>query len=190
MKKLILFTIAAAAVLFLAAGCASRKLVPEEVLRVPKHAAMKTAYNLWYVEPKKMTSDNVQQGTMLRLGTDVLILSMNEDEVVFKAEGKTFTITLTSNQNASMEAFAAALFTQKKPEEYLAGTPPAVMEKIRRGIVTKNMTRQQVFASFGPPVMARTLSLQNNTWIYQADNVKSRRVVFLDNRVLDVLELD
>ena len=52
------------------------------------------------------------------------------------------------------------------------------------------MTRKQVVITYGPPSRIRTPNPLSDTWIYWADRVKSKRVVFKDDKVLTELILD
>ena len=82
--------LAVGALLF--AGCQTRTIVPEEVLQLPTHATVYTAYNLWYENPEKLTTDNIQKGTLIPFGTEVKLLSMTDSKIVFQANGKTLTL--------------------------------------------------------------------------------------------------
>ena len=181
--------LAAAGVLL--SGCQTRHLVPEEVLQLPTHAQVYTAYNLWYKTPDALTAENIQQGKLLPFGTEVQIVSMTDSKIEFKANGQLF--TLHYDQGATlvpMEAFARQLFTTAVAVETAAGATPARFEKMRRGVLEKGMTRKQVVITYGPPSRIRTPNPLSDTWIYWADRVKSKRVVFKDDKVLTELILD
>ena len=52
------------------------------------------------------------------------------------------------------------------------------------------MTRKQVIITYGPPSRIRTPNPLSDTWIYWADRVKSKRVIFKNDKVLTELVLD
>lgn len=172
-------------------GCQTRHLIPEEVLQLPTHAQVYTAYNLWYKTPDRLSPENIQQGRLLPFGTEVRILSMTDSEIKFEANGELF--TLHYNQGTTMipmEEFARQLFTTAVAVETAAGASPARFEKMRRGVLEKGMTRKQVIITYGPPSRIRTPNPLSDTWIYWADRVKSKRVIFKNDKVLTELVLD
>lgn len=180
---------AAGALLF--SGCLTRHLIPEEVLQLPTHAQVYTAYNLWYKSPDELSPENIQQGKLLPFGTEVQIVSMTDSKIEFKADGQLFTLHYDQNSTMiPMEEFARQLFTTAVAVETAAGASPARFEKMRRGVLEKGMTRKQVIIAYGPPSRIRTPNPLSDTWIYWADRVKSKRVVFKNDRVLTEIVLD
>ena len=172
-------------------GCQTRHLIPEEVLQLPTHAQVYTAYNLWYKDPDYLTPENIQQGKLLPFGTEVQIVSMTDSAIRFKANGQLFTIRY--DQSATLhpvEDFARQLFTTAIAVETAAGADPARFEKMRRGVLEKGMSRKQVVITYGPPSRIRTPNPLSDTWIYWADRVKSKRVIFKNDKVLTELVLD
>ena len=98
-----LFLTFAAAGTLLFTGCYTRTLIPEEVLQLPTHAQVRTAYNLWYKTPDNLTPENIQQGKIIPFGTDVQIESMTDSRIVFRANGELFTL----NYDHSLKRCAA-----------------------------------------------------------------------------------
>ena len=116
---------------------------------------------------------------------------MTDSEIKFEANGELF--TLHYNQGTTMipmEEFARQLFTTAVAVETAAGASPARFEKMRRGVLEKGMTRKQVIITYGPPSRIRTPNPLSDTWIYWADRVKSKRVIFKNDKVLTELVLD
>jgi len=188
-----IFKLAAAAFsgLFLLSGCVSRTVIPEEVLQLPAHASVYTAYNLWYVNPDEMNADNTQKGTIIPFGTEVKILSVTDSRIVFQAKGKTFTIHYNENRMMMpVEEFLKQLFGTAVAVETASGVSPATFEKMRRGIIEPGMSRKNVITTYGPPVKMRTPNLLSDSWIYWVDRVKSKRVIFKDGKVLTEIVLD
>ena len=52
------------------------------------------------------------------------------------------------------------------------------------------MTRKQVLITYGRPSRIRTPNILSDTWIYWLDRVKSKRVIFKNDKVLTELTLD
>lgn len=193
MKKIFLlfFSAVFTAGALLISGCQTRTIVPEEVLQLPTHASVYTAYNLWYQNPEDLTPDNIQKGTLIPFGTEVKILSMTNSEIVFQANGKTFKLNYDEGRTMMpIEDFAKQLFTTSVAVETAAGVSPSAFEKMRRGIIEKGMTKQNVITAYGPPSKIRTPNQLSDSWIYWVDRVKSKRVIFKDGKVLTEIVLD
>ena len=186
-----LFLTFAAAGTLLFTGCYTRTLIPEEVLQLPTHAQVRTAYNLWYKTPDNLTPENIQQGKIIPFGTDVQIESMTDSRIVFRANGELFTLNYDQGKTTiPMEDFARELFTTALAVETASGATPAQFEKMRRGVIEKGMTRKQVLITYGRPSRIRTPNVLSDTWIYWLDRVKSKRVIFKNDKVLTELTLD
>lgn len=170
-------TAAMTAAVFLLCSCA-KEYSPYEVLQVSKYDNLYTCYTLWYTDPMEMTSENIQQGTIIPFGTPVVITKMNEDEVRFDAEGKQFRLMLEDKNMETIHAFVRRTFSTKNADGLVPDASASVFEKMRRGIVSEGMTEDQVIVACGRPPLSRTPNLTNDTWIYQADRVRSRRVIF------------
>ncbi|HBJ95707.1 MAG TPA: hypothetical protein DDZ11_04390 [Lentisphaeria bacterium] len=186
-----LFLTLTAAGTLLFTGCYTRTLIPEEVLQLPTHAQVRTAYNLWYRTPDDLTPENIQQGKIIPFGTDVQIESMTDSQIVFRANGELFTLNYDQTKTTiPMEDFARELFTTALAVETASGATPAQFEKMRRGVIEKGMTRKQVLITYGRPSRIRTPNILSDTWIYWLDRVKSKRVIFKNDKVLTELTLD
>ena len=186
-----LFLTFAAAGTLLFTGCYTRTLIPEEVLQLPTHAQVRTAYNLWYKTPDNLTPENIQQGKIIPFGTDVQIESMTDSRIVFRANGELFTLNYDQAKTTNpMEDYARELFTTALAVETASGATPAQFEKMRRGVIEKGMTRKQVLITYGRPSRIRTPNILSDTWIYWLDRVKSKRVIFKNDKVLTELTLD
>lgn len=186
-----LFLTFAAAGTLLFTGCYTRTLIPEEVLQLPTHAQVRTAYNLWYKTPDNLTPENIQQGKIIPFGTDVQIESMTDSRIIFRANGELFTLNYDQTKTTiPMEDFARELFTTALAVETASGATPAQFEKMRRGVIEKGMTRKQVLITYGRPSRIRTPNILSDTWIYWLDRVKSKRVIFKNDKVLTELTLD
>lgn len=186
-----LFLTLTAAGTLLFTGCYTRTLIPEEVLQLPTHAQVRTAYNLWYRTSDDLTPENIQQGKIIPFGTDVQIESMTDSQIVFRANGELFTLNYDQTKTTiPMEDFARELFTTALAVETASGATPAQFEKMRRGVIEKGMTRKQVLITYGRPSRIRTPNILSDTWIYWLDRVKSKRVIFKNDKVLTELTLD
>ena len=62
--------------LILTAGCA-RTVIPEEVLQLPEYTSVYTAYNLWANEKSEIPSANIQKGTVIPFGTEIVVIGLS-----------------------------------------------------------------------------------------------------------------
>ena len=185
-----------AAVLLLAAsallsGCA-RKLIVEEALQLPAHARVFTAYNLWYDENREIRSINTHKGSILPFGTEVTILSATEDEIRFRtlADRKDYVIKYEKRYRMmTPEDYLREVFTRDDPETQTEGVPVTDLEKLKRGIVEKGMSKQEVRLAYGRPCKFKTPDESLDTWLYWTDFLAGKRVVFNNDKVFEIIEL-
>ena len=181
-----------AAVLFLLTSCA-RTVIPEEVLQVPEFTPVYTAFNLWYDQNGTMNSMNIQRGTILPFGTEIEFIDANTDRIRFKrvSDGKVFTLEYSLDTTMMpIENYIRRLFVFTDAKEMTLAVRPMIQEKIRRGVVEKGMTRNEVLLAFGPPPPMRTPSETVDTWIYWIDRGVTIRIIFFGEKVIDVIRLD
>ena len=188
----VLSAVAALIVLILTGACA-RTIIPEEVLQMPEFAPVYTAFNLWYDEDGVMNSANIQEGTILPFGTEIQFIEADTDRIIFKrvSDGKVFKLEYSLDRTlVPIETYIRRLFVLKSEKEMVVNVRPMVLEKIKRGIVEKGMTRNEVLMAFGPPPPMRTPTETVDTWIYWVDRGATIRVVFFGEKVIDVIRLD
>ena len=192
MKKNACLFLVSAAALFLLTSCA-RTIIPEEVLQMPEFAPVYTAFNLWYDADGVMTSANIQKGEILPFGTEIEFIDADTDRIRFKrvSDGKEFRLKYSLERTlVPIEQYIRRLFVFRSEKELLIGVRPKITEKIKRGIVEKGMTRNEVLLAFGPPPPMRTPSETVDTWIYWTDDGVTKRVIFFGDKVIDVVLLD
>lgn len=193
MKRIasLLVTAVSAAILLLTA-CA-RTVIPEEVLQMPEYAPVYTAFNLWYDAKGRMSSFNIQKGQILPFGTEIEFIEADTDGIRFKrvSDGKEFYLKYSLDQTlVPIEKYIRRLFVFKDEKEQIIGIRPMIYEKIKRGVVEKGMTRNEVLLAFGPPPQIRTPSETVDTWIYWTDDGVTKRVVFFGEKVIDIIYLN
>ncbi|MBQ9336203.1 MAG: hypothetical protein IJS14_02760 [Lentisphaeria bacterium] len=190
MKKTCLFLIASLLVLF--TSCA-RTVIPEEVLQVPEFVPVYTSFNLWYDHKGDMSSINIQKGTILPFGTQIEFIDADSEQIRFKrvSDGKVFRLKHDIDETMlPIEKYIRRLFVFTDAKEMTLAIRPMIQEKIRRGVVEKGMTRNEVLLSYGPPPPMRTPSETVDTWVYWVDRGKTIRVVFFGEKVIDIIRLD
>ena len=198
MKKFIAVFFAAA-LLFLFAGCTAKVVIPEEVLQLPEHSEVYTACNLWYNDaenaekPAEIDELNIMKGKILPFGSGIEFLPSDENGIAFKTinDNKIFRFRYEQGRNVDpVETVIKKFFTTKTPEELSAGIRPVDLEKLKRGLVEKGMRRKEVLLGYGNPPPLRTPALNVDTWTYFVDFGITRRVIFFDDKVMDIIQLD
>ena len=182
--------LAAAVAVLASAGCAM-PLNISEVMQKPTGTQYYTAYNLWHQGKRRISSINYQSGTIIPFGTPVDIVQATKWTIQFKdlTTGQEHIIVYHENWGLEpMEDFLVKLFTAKTGDELVKGIPPQTVAAIRRGEVVKGMTKEQVAIACGPPSPHRTPSWDNETWIYWVTRWITKRIVFRNGKVIDVLE--
>ena len=178
--------------LFLLASCA-RTVIPEEVIQAPEFVPVYTSFNLWYDAEGNMDSLNIQKGSILPFGTQIELIDATTDRIRFKrvSDGKVFCLEYNFDRTLlPIEKYIRRLFVFTDGKEMTLSVRPMIQEKIRRGVVEKGMTRNEVLLAFGPPPPMRTPAESVDTWIYWVDRGATIRVVFFGNKVIDIIRLD
>lgn len=173
-------------------GCA-RVVIVQEALQLPEGAKTYTNYNIWYEDPDNISSLNYQKGRLLPFGTEVEIVEANGRSFTFreKSNGQKFRISYDESwMMIPIEDYLKRLLTTKTPEELVAGIKPSVLEKISKGLVDEGMTRKEVLLAYGYPVVHRTPSLKDDTWIYWKEPLVTTRVVYKGDIVIAILKFD
>ncbi len=194
MKILQIFSLAlvlSAGVLLLC-SCKTKEIIPSEVLQMPEYASLHTAYNIWYTDPEKIDSLNILKGEIIPFGTEVEIISLTEKKFRFRTVGDSREFTMLYDQQKHMipaEDFIRKLFTTKNLAELSEGIRPLVYEKIKRGIVDKGMTKEEVILAYGHPATYRTPSEEEDTWLFWTDFLVGKRLVFSKGKLLEIIVL-
>lgn len=146
----------------------------------------KTVYlqaNMRHDAQNKTTSLNPQAGEMLTLGTRVEIRSVDENRIVFSAEGRDEFVFERDRYGMalSIDDYFQHYFTDRDP---LA--PDAPIHRLSRmeqrniadGALAIGMSREATFMAAGLPPPHRTASLQETIWLYWRSRMRSFRVTF------------
>jgi hypothetical protein len=166
MKTLLRQTVmlTAAAVLLLAAGCASMQPSP-----LNASLAGTTRYlccNVHY-ETTSLSDANYYVGTTLPAGTPVQIDAVRARSVTFTALGSKFTLDQSYGaQQEPFETYLNKVLVIQDPNPVIARQPKAVQEAIRDSRVENGMTKEQVLFSLGYPPTHETSSTQSLIWKY------------------------
>ena len=193
MKVFKILTVAAVLSVMILTGACARVIIPEEVLQIPEFSPVYTSFNLWYDAEGVITSANIQEGTILPFGTEIQFVEANEDRIIFKraSDGKIFKLKYSLDRTlVPIEQYIRRLFVLQPEKEMVVGVRPLIYEKIKRGIVEKGMTRNEVLLACGPPPPMRTPSETVDTWIYWTAPGITKRVIFFGDRVIDIIQFD
>ena len=179
--------------LLLLAGCAD-PVVFSEVLQMKVGDKVYTACNLWYEDAENIDCRNIQRGSFIPVGTEIIPVRTTgfSEKIVFKdTKGKVYTINFSEDYRlCSMSDYISSTFTVKPREEQLKGIPPKVRSRILRGEVVPGMTPRQVQLAYGLPPAIRTPDLRNDSWFYFVNKSDTIRVVFRGGFVRNVLNFN
>ncbi len=190
MKKITKLILAALPALLLTA-CA-RTIIPEEVLQLPPQGKVYTAYNLYCQNPEKMDCANELKGTIIPFGTEVRILKATDRKITFCTvkDKKEYTVYFDETiRMQSPEEYMKELFSGNSGEILSEGISVMNLEKIRRGVVEKGMTKKEVRLAYGPPCRFKTPGEHLNTWTYWTDFLVGKRMVFNNDRLVEIIVL-
>lgn len=186
-----------ALLLFVIAGCKSYdNVIVAEVLQQGINEKIYTACNLWYTDKNNISCLNIQSGTFIPVGTQIIPVEAIADsrggKLTFKdVKGTTYTINFVAGLRLmSMQDYIEQIFTKKSLNEQLKDIPTQIQTRIKRGEVVTGMNRKHVFLSWGYPASNLTPNLKNNTWIYWTSPEKTIRLVFKGDKVRNVLDFN
>ena len=106
-------------------GCTTEPVVFAEALQMRQGDKVYTKYNLWYTDPSDISCLNIQEGTFIPVGTEIIPVSTSSsifaDRVNFKdTSGKEYSIRFdVGHRLVPMRDFVAYTFTTSNRE-----TPP------------------------------------------------------------------
>lgn len=183
--------------LVLICGCAD-PVVFSEVFQLQQGQELYTRYNIWYDDPQNISCLNIQQGGFIPVGTVIEPVGTDSfpEKIHFKVKstGKQYAIRFKEAYRlCTMRDYIASSFTLENPLKNLPAKTTRerqVLERIRRGEVVPGMTRNEVELAYGPPPAVRTPDKRNETWIYWRSPESQIRVIFRDDVVRNVLNLD
>lgn len=189
--------LSAAALLFAVtmflSGCAD-PVVFSEVLQMKENDKVYTACNIWYEDAENIDCRNIQKGTMLPLGTEVIPVETTafSEKIVFKDKaGKVYTIRFSEDYRlCPMADYIGYTFTTKTRAQQLKNVPAKVQARILRGEVVPGMNAQQVKMAYGVPPAIRTPDLRNESWFYFVSKSDTVRVIFRGGIVRSVLNFN
>lgn len=192
-----IFYFAILCALFVVSGCADPVVFPE-VFQLQKDQELYTSYNIWYTDPQDVSCLNIQQGGFIPLGTAIEPIGTDSfpEKIHFKVKstGQTFSIRFKEAYRlCTMRDYIASTFTTENPLKKIpakTAREKQVSERIRRGEVVPGMTRREVELAYGPPPAVRTPDKRNETWIYWRSPELTIRVIFRDDVVRHVLNLN
>lgn len=123
--------------------------------------------NLRY-ERDRVSERNVQQGTVLPVGTPVRIDEVRKNRVVFKPEGAPILTLFFRGKEGylSLEEYLDRVFLTYDPRGKLTRLPEKVASAIRQATVVPGMTHDQVLMAVGYPPVDLTPALGSPNWRY------------------------
>ena len=196
-RKIIFSVTAAAAVALWLCGCAD-PVVFSEVFQQKTGEDIYTRYNLWYEDPQEVSCLNIQSGSFIPIGSAIEPLSTGSfpERINFrvKSTGKTFSIRYDEAYRlCTMREFIRNTFSTVNPVSSIPAKTERekkIRSRILRGEVVPGMTRQDVELAYGPPPAIRTPDKRNESWIYWRTPTRQIRVIFRDDVVRNVLDLN
>jgi len=174
----IMFT---AGILCMVASCSQIPINYEKVLKLKPGEKIYTAHNIWVEKNDDITHMNYHTGKILTFGTEVQIVEALRGEIKFKDVNTEEQYTLKVYRKTFTlrpEELVSRIFTAKPPEKLTEGIRPEVLDKIKKGIVEKGMTRNEVILAYGYPPAHRTPVLDSPSWIYYQNTDDVERVIF------------
>ena len=173
-------------------GCVE-PVVFAEALQMKVNDKVYTACNIWYEDPEEIDCRNIQRGSFIPVGTEVIPVETTAgNKIIFKdTAGKKYIIKFSSDYRlCSMADYVAYTFTTKNREALFAGIDKTIQMRILRGEVVPGMKTEHVKLAYGLPPAIRTPDLRNESWLYFLNENDTVRVVLRGGVVRNVLNLN
>ena len=158
---------------------------------LPKGKQLYLAYCIWYTDPQNISPLNFHKGTIIPFGTPVDIVKAYERNVVFQIKGSIRQFRIENDYAMTMlrdKDFFQQIFTTRNPDDELKNISPETLADMKNGIVTVNMTRDEVLTVFGPPPKFMN-PLSDITWSYYVDpSLKTVHIVFKNDKITYIFE--
>ena len=176
-------------------GCAD-PVVFAEALQMHKGDKVYTKYNIWYTDPMNISCLNIQEGSFIPVGTEIIPVNTESsifgDRINFRdTKGKEYSIRFDVGRRlVSMRDFVGATFTTSDRRTLLKDVPEVIVPRVLRGEVVPGMNQAQVLLTYGPPPACRTPDLRNESWIYWIGEDKTIRLVFRGDKVVNIININ
>jgi len=193
-----MFSFAFALSIFFLSGCNSTINVAEAV-QLKKNRNLYTAYNIWYEDKNDIDAENIIKGKFLPYGSQVSVDEAYENSyfgfsrIVLRdlATNEDFVIKFSNNRMLmTPESFLRTMLTTKNKDEQKAVIRAEFLPMVEKGKVVKGMNRNEVLKTYGPPPKSRTPSFLDDTWVYWNGDNGSFRIVFGNNAVSEIIDLE
>ena len=190
MKKSYLLISAFAAIFWLC-GCADPVLF-SEVFQLEQGQKLYTRHNLWYSDPQQISCLNIQNGSFIPAGTEIIPVETTwfGDNIRFKnaKTGELFTIKFNEGYTlCTMSDYIAATFTTDTPEKLFKEIRKQALPRVIRGEVVRGMNEKEVLLAYGPPPALRTPDRRIQSWLYYKDQENTFRLVFRNGIVRNII---
>lgn len=173
-------------------GCVE-PVVFSEALQMKVGDKVYTACNIWYEDPESIDCRNIQRGSFIPVGTEVIPVETTAwDKIIFKdTAGKKYVINFSSDYRlCSMADYVSYTFTTKPREELFKDVDSTIQLRILRGEVVPGMSDEHVKLAYGLPPAIRTPDLRNESWLYFINDTDTVRVVLRGGIVRSVLNFN
>ena len=176
-------------------GCTD-PVVFAEALQMHKGDKVYTKYNIWYTDPMNINCLNIQEGSFIPIGTEIIPInteaSIFGDRINFRdTKGKEYSIRFDIGRRlVAMRDFVGATFTTSDRQTLLKDVPKVIVPRVLRGEVVPGMNQAQVLLTYGPPPACRTPDLRNESWIYWIGEEKTIRLVFRGDKVTNIININ
>ena len=192
MKRCIALLAGVIASAVLLTGCAE-PAVFSEVFQLEQGQKLYTACNIWYEDAGNIDCRNIQKGSFLPVGTEIIPVETTwKDEIIFKdTKGKKYCINFSTDYRlCTMADYIGYTFTTRSRKELLKDIEPKIQARILRGEVVPGMKTALVQLAYGLPPALRTPDLRNESWVYFVSESDTLRVVLRGGVVRNVLNLN
>jgi hypothetical protein len=156
-----------------------------DLIEVPKDQILYTQHSLYY-EKNQYLATNYLKGTLVPVNTEVKFIKVtkNSIEVILPDGQELIMENIRAYSGEAIDGFFKQHLADKPVDlsQFTAEEKKAIME----GQVKLGMSKSAVIKAIGYPPKHKTLSLQNNQWLYWQNRFGKMMVVFEKDKVIRV----
>lgn len=142
------------------------------------------AHNLWYENPKSVSTIGYKRGTMIPAGTEVTNVVAGKSAVSFSVDewDLHIRVVIDNHQKDSLTAVELRdrMFSHQNIEEMQKNLTDLEELCVKRGYVAPGIRKMAVIMAYGYPPKHRTPSTDMPTWIYWTSRFVNRTLNFDD----------
>ncbi|MDD9178884.1 MULTISPECIES: hypothetical protein [Aliivibrio] len=174
-------------------GCASVMPLTDKITGEDLFQTNKPVYTLVNLHPDekrmKLYSVNYQQDGLIPVCTKVNIVNVQNKRLTFAIDGTDKQYAFDKHRSSpDFAKYLSNYFGTECNSSKIKKLSTVDQQGIKKGIVTKGMTKEGVKYAIGFPPEHKTPDLNGNEWLYWKNRFNTFKVEFKNNKVSNIID--